>query len=332
MGFEPTRAHAQRLSRPLESLQIENTPTIQLQITKEDVEDYLETKGSDWSPKHYRDEKWILEQFLRITNGIVTFDTVKQYIKEISCYAKRRSYANSVCRFLEFIRKKKNFDVTPFIELLKEIKPPKKEKALFAEPEEEVFTLTLEDIQESIKIIANNCKPVTALRAISLIVFMATTGVRPEEACSKKVSGIYTPGIQKRHIDLSKDYIILPAEISKTGYKRVLPIHPQLKPLLEKLLKDWPKEDLWNYDTLQKIIQKTPIKQMKRLRKFFVKHSAKIGFPELYRIAIAGHDEEELVKLKVTPEFYSKFTPQEIVNVYMEYWGKVEILPPDIDI
>ena len=32
---------------------------------------------------------------------------------------------------------------------------------------------------------------------------------------------------------------------------------------------------------------------MKRLRKFFVKYSANIGLLELYRIAIAGHDEEE---------------------------------------
>jgi len=96
------------------------------------------------------------------------------------------------------------------------------------------------------------------------------------------------------------------------------------------LLKAWPKEYLWNYDTLQKIIKQTPIKQMKRLRKFFVKYSANIGLPELYRIAIAGHDEEEIVKLKVTPEFYSKFTPQEIVNTYMEHWGKVRIVPSEV--
>ena len=320
MGFEPTRAHAQRLSRTTSSLK----------ITKEDLEDYLELKKDDWSPKHYRDQKWILENFLEITGETLSFETLKKYIKEISRYAKRRDYVNTVCRFLEFIAKKKSVDLNYYIELLKDVKPPKKEKSLFAEPEEEVYLLTLEDIQKSIKIIVSSCKPTTALRAISLIVFMATTGVRPEEACAKTVSGIYTPGIQKSMIDLSKDYIILPTELSKTSYKRVLPIHPDLKPLLEKLLNVWQKDDLWNYDTLQKVIKNTPIKQMKRLRKFFVKHSAKIGLPELYRLAIAGHDEEEIVKLKVTPEFYSKFTPQEIVNVYIEYWGKVRILPKNI--
>jgi len=213
VGFEPTRAHAQRLSRPFT-----NSHTVK--ITKEDLEDYLETKGSDWSPKHYRDQKQILSKFLDITNGILSFETVKKYIKEISHYAKRKDYANAVCRFLEFIAKKKNCDISELIELLKEIKPPKKEKKLFADEVDEAFLLTLEEIQESIRIIVNNCKPITALRAISLIVFMATTGVRPEEACAKKVIGIYTPGIQKSMFDLSKDYIILPAELSKTGYKR----------------------------------------------------------------------------------------------------------------
>lgn len=165
------------------------------------------------------EEKRRPEQFLNITNLIISFESIKTYIKEISRYAKRRDYANSVCRFLEFIAKKKCCNVRPFIGLLKGVKPPEKERKLFADDEDDVYLLTLEEIQGSIKVIVGSCKPITALRAITLIAFIATTGVRPEEACAKKVSGIYTPGIQKTMFDLDKDYIILPTELSKTGYQ-----------------------------------------------------------------------------------------------------------------
>jgi len=66
------------------------------------------------------------------------------------------------------------------------------------------------------------------------------------------------------------------------------------------------------------------------LRKFFVKMSKQIGFDQIKRVAIMGHDEEELLKLKVTEEFYEKYTPQEICKEYFEKWGKVEILPEDV--
>ena len=288
----------------------------------------MEIKQPEWCAKHYVEERRQLERFLDITRGTVSFESLKKYIKEINRYAKRRAYVNTVCRFLEFVAKKKNYNVKPFVELLKEIKPPKKEKKLFADSEEDE-AFTFEEIQEPIRIIAQTCKPLTALKAISLIVFMATTGVRPEEACAKSVSGIYTPGIQKSMFDLSRDYIILPAEISKTRYKRVLPIHPQLKPLIGILLKVWPKDDLWNYNTIRKVIQETQIRQLKRLRKFFVRYSAEINFPEAYRIAMAGHDESELMKLRVTEEFYRKFTPDKIVEKYMEYWGQISVIPDD---
>ena len=305
MGFEPTTPEGSGLA---------------VRIKWENIEEYLELHREEWSIKHYAEEERRLRQFFNVVQGEISTDSITKYIKAIKFYSKKRDYANTVARFLEWFGKRKKIDLSHEIELLRSVPRPKKEKALYADSDR--FTLTLEDVRKTLRILIDRGN----YRVASLVILMASTGIRPEEACTVTKKGMTALGIQKSMIDLNKDGFILPAEMSKTRVKRVIPFHPDFDEVYTEFIKRWDKEDLWNYNAVQKVIQNTPVKQLSRLRKFFVIYSSEIGFPEPYRIAIAGHDERDLLKLKVTEDFYRKFTPCKIVEKYLEFWGEVEFL------
>ena len=307
MGFEPTTPEGSGLA---------------VEIKWEDIEEYLEIKRDErgWSIKHYAEEERRLRNFFNITKGVLNADSITEYIKAIKFYAKKRDYANTVARFLEWFSKRKGMNLSNEIELLRSVQRPKKMKKLYADSDR--FTLTLNDIRKTLEMLIRQGD----FRVASLVVLMASTGIRPEEACTITKKGMTDLGIQKSMINLNKDGFILPAEMSKTRVERVIPFHLDFDEVYTLFIENWDKEDLWNYNSVQKVIKKTPVKQLSRLRKFFVIHSAEIGFPEQYRIAIAGHDERDLLKLRVTEEFYRKFTPCKIVEVYLEYWGEVRFL------
>jgi len=309
VGFEPTTPEGSGLA-------------VRIKVEWGDIEEYLELRKDEreWSVKHYAEEERRLRQFFNITRGNISTDSIIKYLKEIKFYAKKKDYANTVARFLEWFEKRRKVNLKNEIELLRSVQRPKKEKKLYADSDR--FTLTLDDIRKTLKMLIDRGN----YRVAALVLLMASTGLRPEEACTVTKKGMTALGIQKSMIDLNKDGFILPAWMSKTRVERVIPFHPDFDEVYTEFIKRWDKEDLWNYNAVQKVIQNTPVKQLSRLRKFFVIYSSEIGFPEPYRIAIAGHDEQDLLKLKVTEDFYRKFTPCKIVEKYLEYWGEVEFL------
>ena len=233
---------------------------------------------------------------------------------------------------MEQLSQKRGTDISYYISILKQVKPPKRQRKLYAEEGEEAFTLCLEDIHESIRrVIFSERTTKVKLKVVSLIVLLASTGIRPQEACELRVHGVSNPALRRSMIDLSKDYFILPAEISKTHAERVIPLHPDTRLALKEYFNFVDGDNvLWNYEAVRKIINETEIRKLSRLRKFFTKKSKELNFDQIKRIAIQGHDESELVRLKVTETYYEKYTPSEIVREYMEKWGKVRILPNDV--
>ena len=243
-------------------------------------------------------------------------------------------YLNPAIRFLEFLQSLRNEDYTNLIWILKQALDKverKKEKSTFAE-EGSIYDIKLEDVHQNImNIIVTKMRHIPRLTAITAIALSATTGLRPEEL--KRLKG--------SDLDVKQEFFILPAEYSKTHVKRVIPLHPQVKPLLEKLIKKAERDELFPDGSIRYVWRKVrangkQLLPLKAFRKFFVIHSARIGFDDVYRIAIAGHDVEELEKLlrslrlRVTEEFYRKFTPEEITKEYIRVWGRVQILPSQL--
>jgi len=327
VGFEPTRAEPTR--SPGVSFSVNN----EIQFTINDVEEYLDSIAkTNVRPVTIKEYKQALKTFYSETAGKLNQETINDYIARISKISHATKYANITINFLERLSNKMNVDLSYYIALLKQIKPPKRQRKLYADEGEEAFTLTLEDIHDSIRTIFFSERTTKVkIKVISLISLLASTGMRPQEACELRVHGVSNPALKKSMIDLSKDYFLLPSEISKTHAERVIPLHPDAKLTLSKYF-DFVKDDdvLWNYEAVRKIINETKIKRLSRLRKFFTKKSKELNFDQIKRIAIQGHDESELIRLKVTETYYEKYTPSEIVKEYLEKWGQVAILPDDV--
>ncbi|WP_457549725.1 hypothetical protein, partial [Archaeoglobus sp.] len=173
VGFEPTTPEGSGLA-------------VELKIKWEDIEEYLELRKDErgWSIKHYAEEERRLRDFFNITQGVINTDSITEYIKAIRFYSKKRDYANTVVRFLEWFSKRKRVNLSNEIELLRSVPRPKKEKKLYADSDR--FTLTLDDIRKTLKLLIDRGN----YRVASLVILMASTGIRPEEACTVTKKGM----------------------------------------------------------------------------------------------------------------------------------------------
>ena len=165
------------------------------------------------------------------------------------------------------------------------------------------------------------------LRFIAGVVLAATTGLRPFE--HKKITWDL--------IDLKKDYFILPAEISKTPFSRVIPLTPESKWLLKALKDAWQKNKkalqlkentIWPYKEMRKVIDELHEKgiefTMEDLRDMATTMSQNIlGVPPALEAVIAGH---QTGKFKLEIESYIKMAPKDLAKEYLKYWADVEIL------
>jgi len=322
VGFEPTRAKPTR------------SPVLnEIKFSARDIEEYINAIAkTNVRPVTIKEYRQILNLFFNVTTGTLNSNTLSNYIERISKLSHATKYSNITINFLERLSKKKGIDITYYTSILKQVKPPKKQRKLYADEGEEAFTLSLEDIHEAIRhVIFSERTTKVKLKVVSLITLLASTGIRPQEACELRIHGVSNPALRKSMIDLSKDYFILPSGISKTHAERVIPLHPDTKLALKEYFVFIESDKvLWNYEAVRKIINETDIKKLSRLRKFFTKKSKELNFDQIKRIAIQGHDERELIRLKVTETYYEKYTPSEIVREYMEKWGKVKILPDDV--
>ncbi|ADB57963.1 site-specific integrase [Archaeoglobus profundus] len=303
-------------------------------VSKEDLELFLKTLA--------RKRPATVEDYRKKVTHFLNFCEFSLTPKKLILYANDRlekckdpsKYLNPAVRFLEFLQNLHGNDYTNMIWILKQAVDKvdkKREKSTFAE-EGSIYDIKLEDVHRQImNILVTPMKHVPRLTAITAVAVSASTGLRPEEL----------KRIEASDIDLKMDYFILPAEKSKTHTKRVIPLHPQVKALLGKLMERAEREELFPDGSIRYVWRRVREKgrqllPLKAFRKFFAIHSARIGFDDVYRIAIAGHDTDELerllrtLRLKVTEEFYRKFTPEEITKEYLNVWGKVSVLPPQL--
>jgi len=256
-------------------------------------------------------------KFWRFTGGVITPEKLIDYASRYKHKEDRRIARN----FLNFAADNLN---APILKTwAKEFLPApekKKEKALFAETEEEA-TKTIDDIRYAIdRILDSKMNYITKLRLIAGIVLGASTGLRPYEL------GRLTFSMLKPALD--KQYFILPSEISKTAFRRVIPVNKESIELLEMIfeLKDKIKGDKpFAYKTMSNNLaeHKIPL-TLEDLRHFSTTYSLTVlGVPGITEAAVAAHDTD---KYGVRLEHYVKKRPEEIRDDYLKFWNDVRIL------
>ncbi|WP_290623739.1 MULTISPECIES: site-specific integrase [unclassified Archaeoglobus] len=286
-----------------------------------DVEFFLVSiEAREATKQDYRKK---LLQFYKTTKGELTPERVLEYVIDRSQTADPSRYFTVVKIFLKWLADFRGQDYSNLINLLNSHRK-RKTKRLFAH-ENSLYDVTLEDVHDHIlSLYKSNLRTVVKLRAITASTLAATTGLRPEEL----------KRLEPSDLNLTQDYFILPAEKSKTWTERVIPLHPDVKKLLKLMFCNNSK--LFTDGSIRHAFSKAGKLQLRQFRKFFAIYSAKVGLPEPVRVAIMGHDTEELEKLlnvlktPVTDEFYRKFTPDAIVKEYMRTWGGVEIVPSSV--
>ncbi|WP_456478210.1 tyrosine-type recombinase/integrase [Geoglobus ahangari] len=266
-----------------------------------------------------------LYQFYDITYGELSPSSILSFINDRSRYQDPGKYINPAVRFLTWLQDVRGEDYSNLVRLLEGAKPKRtrRKKKAYAE-RGSVFDVTLEDVHTHIlNIYRSDTRTIPKLRAITASALAASTGLRPEEL----------KRLEPSDIDPIQHYFILPAEKSKTHTERVIPLHPQVRIMLNLLLRYSRSELLFSDGSIRHVFSRAGTLKLKQFRKFFAIYSPKVGLKDVYRIAIMGHDSEELekllqsIKLEVTEEFYRKFTPEAITQEYMKTWGRVRIVP-----
>lgn len=290
-----------------------------------DIKAYLTYKGEK-RPATIEDLRKKLNKFAKLTNYRLSSEGVLNFVVDrVNNTSNPQKYINPAMGFIRWLQNVRNTDYSHLIKLLEQAPKPVKTKKAYAE-EGSIYDVTLDDVHTHIlSIYRSNIRTIPKLRAITASALAASTGLRPEELKRLEPSDLYP---------LDR-YFILPAEKSKTHTSRVIPIHPQISHLLRLRLRN--THNLFPDGSIRYVFDKAGILTLKQFRKFFAIHSARIGFPDIYRIAIAGHDTDKLEKLlqvmrlEITEDFYRKFTPLSIVTEYIKYWGKVEIVPAEVE-
>ncbi|MFO7967647.1 MAG: hypothetical protein R6U44_08625 [Archaeoglobaceae archaeon] len=294
-------------------------------VTKKLYSEYLNSKAGK-RQSTINEFKCIINQFLERYNWTITTENVTDYIEWRNGKAKRKRDAEKMTDFLKYIQDIEGVDFSTEISLLGRVTKPKEERSLFAEEKDEKFNKRLEDIHNTIDwlIEKRDGDKEKLLYDISCLVLGASTGIRPNELTSRHNKQT----IHKELIDLENDYFVLPHTMTKIPFNRVIPLHKDAKWILEKFFKyvNNTNEPLWSYNIFQKEMRGSPIGTLGNLRKLFTKLARKQGLDQLKRVAIQGHDQGELMRLRVTEQFYEKYTAKEISKEYHETIGKLSFL------
>ena len=253
---------------------------------------------SDRSPLTKKDMKDRVMKLWKLTNGVITPDRLIEFASDNLGNPLLEKWAYE---FLPAPRRNKD-------------------RSLFAEDEEEA-TKTIDEIREAIdKILESEMNDVLKLRIVTAIVLAGSTGLRPYEL-GRLTFKMIEPALKSQ-------YFILPSEISKTPFRRVIPVNDESKELLEaifKIRKMIRGEYPFSYRTISNNlrIHNIPLR-LEDLRHFSTSYSLTVlKVPGITEATVAAHDTD---KYGVRLEHYVRKRPEEIRDDYLKHWNGVKIL------
>jgi hypothetical protein len=241
--------------------------------------------------------------------------------------------------FLKWLSEK--FDNPVFKEYAEMLKwKGKKTTKLYTEEEE---AITLDYIRKRIDMILDRewrkiriKDRFAKLRAITVIVFGCSTGLRPFELTRLTDNEI--------RYGLKHGYFILPQEYTKTPFERLIPINSESKWLLSELIEIWDNKELrkklqirgnkvFPYSSVagsQGIINQENIQlELDNLRDFTTQYGlSKLGVPGLLEAIVVGHD-VNTYKIRIENYLKGKASKEEVAKDWLKYWDKVNILTSD---
>jgi len=259
------------------------------------------------------------------TGGVINKTTTQAVIDKITAkypsFSSRHKGLGFFKRYLNFLNgMKEGVNLTPFIkqiDLVKVNKPRKINEDIIFDDDIKALINHIKDGKDSIADPDN---------AIALVYFGAYTGMRQATSDRLTVKHI------KDALSLSPTpCIFVNHEIDKTDTEHYVPLHPQLIPLLTKLIED--KEDNETIFTSSKLATflknhrlyqiNIPTKYVfvKHLRKYFIQKSNEIGLKDDFRDYIVSNQMNS-----VQWQHYKNFTHKQIYEGYLRAWGSVKFV------
>ncbi|ACL17825.1 site-specific integrase [Methanosphaerula palustris] len=257
------------------------------------------------------------------TQGVINNATTSAVIDKItttySTYSSRHKGLGFFKRYLNYLNDTKDgINLKPFlrqIDLVRLKKPKQINRDIMFDG----------DIRNLISHIQNGKDCITDPNiAIALVYFMSYTGMR-EATCDR-----LTVKHIKDALSLSPNpCIYVESDIDKTETEHYVPIHPQLIPILNELIKGKDDNDtIFDSEKIATYLKNHRLHQIniptkyilvKHLRKYFIQKSTAIGLNNDYRDYIVSNQMNS-----VQWRHYKNFTYQQIYEAYIQAWGPIE--------
>ena len=288
----------------------------------------------------------------------ITYKSVRAYNSAIN-RTKGKTNVGYVKRFLEYIsRTTGDHQVKEWADSLKYQYSEVSERTLYSKPGEKGY-VTVTDAIDDLKtyyhgILTGTQQPerIGGYRQLVTAMWGLSTGMRPIETAKVEWEHLKTA--------VEQGYFEAPAIMTKTGEGRVIPLHPQVKPYIELLIKageDNPRllPQPFNNEKFRKGRTKYGANLvLAQYRNLPVMEWRNHGIDPTVRLAIMGHDqhlvldalrssglskvEQEKVKaeeLEASGEMtqtYGKLQPAGIASEYQKTVGKWKFIPKEISI
>lgn len=302
--------------------------------------------------KHDKSE--ILERTARIT-----YKSIRAYNEAQNAKKGGKTDLGYVKRFLEYVSRSKGIPLLKeWANTLEYRYSGTEERALYAQPGEKGY-VTLDDAIEDMKkyykgILSEDTQPkrLAMYRQLVTAMWALSTGMRPIETSKVTWSHLKTA--------VKQGYFEAPAMMTKTGEARVIPLHPQVKPYIELLIKMGEKfpaplpTPFNNKKFANKSGEMGANLVLAQYRNLAVQEWRNHGIDPTIRIAIMGHDqqiikqalqrsnlskkeeEEALAREQEAAgemtQTYGKLQPPAIAAQYHNTVGKWKFIPREIDI
>ena len=184
--------------------------------------------------------------------------------------------------------------------------------------------ITMDDVNALIEHVKQDTSLIEAHRQnfMGQVLFLAYTGQRPLTMARIDREQV------SHSLSQSPTGLDVNAEKDKIRLEHLVPIHPNLIPVLQNIMDNGYASRVFLDDSLRRYLQGANIPlskadgriQLKDLRKFFEQKSDEIGFTDANKNFIMSHGVSS-----VNWQSYKQFLPETVYKNYIERWGSVKL-------
>ena len=319
-AFKPPAAHGGL--KELGSLPSTAPSTLAVTFERADLDLYVESACRDVVKQTANRIRQIAGIIWEQTQGIISHDRLRAlhdyFIQTYPSDSSRQKCFIYTRAFMKFLHKTR-FDPRLISYLTMFEKPKTKtHKILHAR------IVTKQDIQNTLtRINEADLSPTQKLQYRSLILFLAYSGQRVTTAARITVKQI------REALRQDPPVLTVKPEQDKIRMQHYVPLHPTIVPLLTELIAKRADDELaFSYTSLMRWLKENPVEltrdmgkmDLMSIRKGFEQISDHIGFVDAHKNYIMSHGVSS-----VNWAAYKQFLPEDVYEIYMRYWGSVQL-------